>query len=125
MNRSPSGRLIKRGSDITVKSPGITVKIMDYQILDGDTVTVYFNEEKVVDRQVISKNPIILHLSVHDTNQPARFLLYAENLGRIPPNTALMVVEDSKGHPQVKLETDYQRRSEEHTSELQSLMRNS
>src|SRR3546814_8522792 len=36
MNRSPSGRLIKESSDITVKSPGITVKIMDYQILDGD-----------------------------------------------------------------------------------------
>src|SRR3546814_17335268 len=82
---------------------------MDYQILDGDTVTVYCNEEKVVDRQVISKNPIILHLSVHDTNQPARLLLYAENLGRIPPNTALMVVEDSKGHQQGKLES----RSEE------------
>ncbi|QEC52344.1 hypothetical protein EDD80_106227 [Anseongella ginsenosidimutans] len=105
----PGGRSLKAGNQVTVRSPDIVVKIVDYQILDGDTVTVYFNEEKVVDRQLINKEPIILHLRVGYTAQPAKLLLYADNLGRIPPNTALMVVEDRKGRQRIKLESDYER----------------
>lgn len=105
----PGGRSLKEGNRITVKSPDIIVTIVDYQILDGDTVTVYFNEKKMIDRQLISKNPIILNLRVEAGREPAKLLLYADNLGRIPPNTALMVVEDRKGRQRIKLESDYER----------------
>lgn len=105
----PGGRSLTEGSLVTVRSPDIIVKIVDYQLLDGDTVTVYFNEKKVVDRQLISKDPIILRLRIEDSRQPAKLLLYADNLGRIPPNTALMVVEDRKGLQRIKLESDYER----------------
>ncbi|HYH55001.1 MAG TPA: hypothetical protein VD772_00225, partial [Anseongella sp.] len=106
---APGGRLLKPGSEIFVRSPDIVVKIADYQIIDGDIVTVYFNEEKVVDKQLIRKEPIILRLNLEASPQPGKLLLYAENLGRIPPNTALMVVEDSRGRQRIKLESDYER----------------
>lgn len=105
----PGGRSLKGGNRITVKSPDIIVRIVDYQILDGDTVTVYFNEKKVIDRQLISKTPLILNLRIEAPREPAKLLLYADNLGRIPPNTALMVVEDRKGRQRIKLESDYER----------------
>lgn len=105
----PGGRSVKTGNEITVRSPDIVVKIVDYQIIDGDIVTVYFNDEKVIDKRLISKDPIILRLNVETLVQPCKLLLYAENLGRIPPNTALMVVEDGKGKQRIKLESDYER----------------
>lgn len=105
----PGGRSLKEGKEIEVRNPEIIVKIIDYQILDGDTVTVYFNDLKIVDRQLISKEPIVLHLRVDQAHQPAKLLLHADNLGRIPPNTALMIVEDREGRQRIKLESDYQR----------------
>src|SRR5690606_13102089 len=107
---TPSGgRSLKQGKEIEVRSPDIIVKIIDYQVLDGDTVTVYCNDLIVVDRQLISKEPIVLHLRVDQAHQPAKLLLHADNLGRIPPNTALMIVEDREGRQRIKLESDYQR----------------
>lgn len=77
----------------------IELEIGDYLREDGDIVSVYHNR-----RQFIKNLPIVNAKSVHtlrlnrDT-ELHEIILYAENLGRIPPNTStLKVFDGSKEH---------------------------
>lgn len=77
----------------------IELEIGDYLREDGDIVSVYHNR-----RQFIKNLPILNKKSVHtlrlnrDT-ELHEIILYAENLGRIPPNTStLKVFDGAKEH---------------------------
>lgn len=58
--------------------------------IDGDTISLYLNGKLMVSRQRLSTTPITLNLNIEEDQN--ELVMYAENLGTIPPNTALMVV---------------------------------
>ena len=60
--------------------------------IDGDTISLYFNGKLMVSRQRLSTEPIHLNITIDPTRADNELVMYAENLGSIPPNTALMVV---------------------------------
>lgn len=77
----------------------IELEIGDYLREDGDIISVYHNR-----RQFIKNLPIVNKKSIHtlrlnrDT-ELHEIILYAENLGRIPPNTStLKVFDGTKEH---------------------------
>lgn len=77
----------------------IELEIGDYLREDGDIISVYHNR-----RQFIKNLPIVNKKSTHtlrlnrDT-ELHEIILYAENLGRIPPNTStLKVFDGTKEH---------------------------
>ena len=60
----------------------------------------------VLSHQRLSDKPISLTLSI-DKNAPENIVtMYADNLGTIPPNTALMVVTDGNKRYEVRMESD-------------------
>jgi hypothetical protein len=76
---------------VDLTSPEIRIELYDDGIIDHDTVTVYFNGKAVVYKNMLTHQPIRATL----TALPDRdndLILYADNLGDIPPNTALMIV---------------------------------
>jgi len=73
-----------------VSSPEIKLALFDNGEIDGDTVTVYHNKEKIIDRQLLGVQPILFTVKASATDKVHEFILVANNLGRIPPNTALM-----------------------------------
>jgi len=77
---------------IELDVPQFKVELYDNGQVDGDTVSLFFNNRLMVAQKRLSTTPISLDL-VLDRNKPDNELvMYAENLGSIPPNTALMVV---------------------------------
>lgn len=77
---------------IELDVPQFRVELYDNGQVDGDTVSLFFNNRLMVAQKRLSTTPIALDL-VLDKNRPDNELvMYAENLGSIPPNTALMVV---------------------------------
>ena len=76
---------------IEVEEEDIAVQLYDNGEIDGDTVTVTFNGEVIAYKKGLSTKPIILNLKVK-ADVDNELVMYAENLGSIPPNTALMVV---------------------------------
>jgi hypothetical protein len=46
----------------------------------------------VVEKQRLSTTPISIQIDIDPTRKDNDLVMYAENLGSIPPNTALMVV---------------------------------
>lgn len=84
--------LIKQ--EITVLSDTIDIDIYDGSIVDGDTVSVFYNNKVLVESVKISDKPINIKLNLSKSEITHLLVLQAENLGSIPPNTGVMIVND-------------------------------
>ncbi len=90
---------------LQVKSDKIKVEIYDDGEIDNDIVSVYFNKDLVVAGKSLSANAYTFNLELvpGKTNE---LVLYADNLGSIPPNTALMIITDGVNRYEVRLSAD-------------------
>lgn len=78
---------------LVVNSPDITIKVYDNGVVDGDTISVYVDKRLVLHNKGLSEAPIVFPLKMDKDNEEHEVTMVAENLGRIPPNTSLMIVE--------------------------------
>jgi hypothetical protein len=97
-NRTIEIQMVMQVSDSNVK-----VTLYDNAIIDDDTVSVFVNKQVVLTRQRISTKPLTFNIKIDRPNQPTEILMQAENLGSIPPNTALMIVESGFKRQEVRL----------------------
>lgn len=77
---------------IVTGSPDILIQIYDNGEIDGDTITVYDNNEIIADSKRLTGKAITLNIKADIINSHHEFVMVADNLGSIPPNTALMVI---------------------------------
>lgn len=68
------------------------IELYDNGQIDGDRITVYHNNEKIVSNQQLTDKPITFTIKVDNKSEVHEFVMVAENLGSIPPNTALMII---------------------------------
>lgn len=71
-------------------SATINLDFLDYRTLDGDIISVYVNEKEILSNQLLSKKPLTVKVVVNKMNPIVEVKIVAENLGTIPPNTAMM-----------------------------------
>jgi len=76
---------------IDIDSSFIKIDLYDNGIVDDDTVSVYLNGSKIVSSRRLAAVPLHMELELDD-KEDNELKLFAENLGEIPPNTALMIV---------------------------------
>jgi hypothetical protein len=76
---------------LTVKSSQIKVELYDNAEIDHDTVTVLINNKVLLFRQMLTDHPLTIHFTAN-AGLPYDLVMYADNLGDIPPNTALMMI---------------------------------
>jgi hypothetical protein len=70
----------------------IKIELYDNGEIDGDTITVYHNNRLVISKKRLTDKPITLTIHANEDEGVHEFVMVAENLGAIPPNTALMVI---------------------------------
>lgn len=70
----------------------IEIKLYDNGTIDGDTVSIYHNNELVVSRAKLSETPVTYRLKLDAVNRHHELIMVANNLGSIPPNTSLMII---------------------------------
>lgn len=96
---------------IDISTPDIKIELYDDGVIDHDTVTVYFNGKAVVWKNMLSHHPITVTLhALPDRDND--LILYADNLGDIPPNTALMIVYVGDQKYDVRVTSDEQKNGE-------------
>jgi hypothetical protein len=78
---------------LTVTDPDVTIKLYDNGEIDDDTISVFYDKKLMLSNKRLSAAPIILKLKMEDDGEDHELVMVAENLGRIPPNTSLMIVE--------------------------------
>ncbi len=92
--------------EILVDSGLVQIEFFDNGQIDGDTISVYVNEKPVVYRQMLKSQAVALSVPV-DRQKPIQdVVMVGENLGSIPPNTALMIVMAGKERYQLYLKAD-------------------
>ena len=92
---------------IDISQPTFKLDFYDNGEIDGDSITVFYNGKAVLLHQRLSDKPISLTLSIDKNAAENMVTMYADNLGTIPPNTALMVVTDGGKRYEVRMESDY------------------
>lgn len=80
---------------LVTDSSQINLSLYDNGELDGDTVSVYINNQPVVLRAGLKLQPLSYPL-VLEKGKTYRITLFAENLGSIPPNTAFLSIQCGK-----------------------------
>ena len=70
----------------------IQIDIYDNGTIDHDSISLFHNNKQVIKNGGLSYNPISLKIKCSKDDHRHELIMVAENLGEIPPNTALMVI---------------------------------
>jgi len=89
MLRSRENNLVQT---ILINSEDVTVKLYDNGEIDDDTISVYLDKKIVLSKKRLSTSALSINLKMDGSNPDHELIMVAENLGRIPPNTSLMIV---------------------------------
>jgi hypothetical protein len=91
------------------KTDSLVLSLYDNGTVDGDSVSVVMNGKVIIANQGLTTKPI--RVVIHITPEMGDSLLVtmiAENLGTIPPNTGLLVVEDGEDRNEIFFTGDMQ-----------------
>lgn len=91
---------------IDLKQSTFKVDLYDDGDIDGDIVSVYYNGKAVLSNKKLTDKPISLNLTADPDKTENELLIYAENEGDIPPNTALMIVTEGNTRTEVRIIAD-------------------
>lgn len=89
--------------EIKVDTGTIRLDFYDNATIDDDTITVLVNKKVVLSHQRLTAKPITLNIKVDTDNPFHEVEMIAENLGSIPPNTALLIITAGKNRYQLSL----------------------
>lgn len=78
--------------EIKVDTGTIRLDFYDNAQIDGDIITVLLNNQPLASNQKLTSKPITLEIKVDLNNKEQEVTMVAENLGDIPPNTALLII---------------------------------
>ncbi|MEJ6979564.1 hypothetical protein WG906_03835 [Pedobacter sp. P351] len=88
---------------LNISKPTIKIEIRDYLREDNDTVTVFVNRDEVIKRHRISHKPYKKTISFNKLAGLNEIIVYANNLGNIPPNTCVMIIDDGSTKQRVNI----------------------
>ncbi len=110
---SPAAFVDERKSEfaqeVTFKSDSLEISLYDNAQVDGDTVSVLLNGEVIIAKQVLKASAFKKTIYIPAGSEELSLVLYAENLGKYPPNTGLMTVRDGDDVYQVRFSADLQK----------------
>jgi hypothetical protein len=91
------------------KSDSLVLRLYDNGVVDGDSVSVVLNGRVIIARQGLTTKAIrvIVHVTP-ELGDSLLFTMVAENLGTIPPNTGLLIVDDGDDRNEIRFEGDMQ-----------------
>lgn len=80
-------------TEIPVSGDSIELHFYDNAQIDGDSITVTVNNQVLVSNQKLGLKPISVEIKVSLENPEQEVTMVANNLGTIPPNTAMLIVK--------------------------------
>ncbi len=107
-NLPPIFRKTELIQTIIVDAPSLKVQLYDNGQIDGDTISVFLNQQLIVYKKALTEKAITLEIPVHESKD-YEMVMFAESLGTIPPNTALMVVSSGTKKYEIYLSSSEQK----------------
>ena len=92
--------------EIKVDTGVIHIDFYDNGQIDGDTISVYVNNMPTVSYKRLTAKPISISVKIDPKRTEQEVIMVGENLGEIPPNTALMIINAGEKRYQLYLTSD-------------------
>ena len=100
-------RKIEIIDQLTIMADSLMFTLYDNGEVDGDTVSIILNGKTIVFRQGLSTKPFTKTIYLtQEMGDSVQLIMYAENLGRIPPNTGLMILNFDNKRREVRFSGD-------------------
>ncbi|MBK6931283.1 MAG: hypothetical protein IPH12_10615 [Saprospirales bacterium] len=90
---SIGGRAVEVGETVKVKARTIKLRIWDSQVEDGDVISVYLGDKKVIDHLFLRTKPQEFEIELPPGNEHY-LTVYADDFGKSEPNTARVLIFD-------------------------------
>ena len=87
----------------------LVLSLYDNGVVDGDTVSVFMNGNPVISKQLLKVTAAKKTIYITPDMDSVQLVLFADNLGSIPPNTGLLTVRDGDQVYNVRFSADLQR----------------
>ena len=95
--------------ELEAESDMLKLDIYDNGEIDGDIISVFFNKQLILSNQKLTHKSIHIDIPLDTTKTVNEISMFAENLGLIPPNTALMVITDGKKKYEIRLASNLEK----------------
>jgi hypothetical protein len=89
--------------EILVNSDSLRISFYDNGDIDGDSISVFMNGQPVLSKKEIDVKGLNMYIMLDKSKEVNELSMFAENLGKYPPNTALMVVYDGEKRHEIYL----------------------
>ena len=96
---------------VNFKADSLELSLYDNGEIDGDTVSVFMNGEVIMAKQGLKSKAIKKTIYITPDNENFTLVLFADNLGKYPPNTGLLVVHDGDDVYNLRFSSDFQKSS--------------
>lgn len=90
-------------SEIEVDSDSLQIDVYDNGEIDGDMISLFYNKQLILSNQKLTHKSIKIKIELDSAKVTNEISMFAENLGLIPPNTALMIINDGKKKHEIRL----------------------
>jgi hypothetical protein len=94
--------------EILVDSDTLSVDFYDNGEVDGDSISIFYNNKLIAFNRLLSTKAVHFNVGLDTTRDINEISMFADNLGSIPPNTALMVVIDGKKRYEISMSSNLQ-----------------
>ena len=101
-----NGRIIETIQSVNYSSDSLVISLYDNGEVDGDTVSVLMNGNVIMPMVGLSTNAVRKTIYTKDITDSIQIVMYAENLGSLPPNTGLLIVYDGKERYEIRFSGD-------------------
>ena len=95
---------VKVSREMVVKSRKIKIRVADYNKVDGDVISLKFGDHWVLTEYKLKKDPYEIEVTL--TGFASELIMFANNVGSVPPNTAWVVIDDGVETQELKLKSD-------------------
>ena len=86
----------------------IKIELYDNKEIDGDVMSLYFNDNILLRKQTLARTPVVLYISLNKNEPVNKIKMAAESMGADPPCTAMMRITTIKGkNYEVNLSSNY------------------
>lgn len=101
-----NGRKVRKGRNIEIHNDEVTIQVYDKNEVDGDSISLYYGDSLIVEHLAITHKKVSFTIKL-DKSKPRQIVLYAENQGSTPPNTACIIIKDGRASTEVVLQSDF------------------
>jgi hypothetical protein len=95
--------------ELLVTSSTIKLEFYDSGEFDYDSISVYLNDKLILPKSVLNYDPLKVTIHLDETKELNEISMFANNVGLIPPNSAVLILYDGRKRYEIEMNSDLEK----------------